>query len=98
MIMRMMICDGQVSMSAFYAYLPEVRVRHFNLFINAVPIGIQALQCNGPRRRTDGAIPMEQDWRAPETTCMDGSNRLERNLRYVSSLYKMESPHSRMVI
>jgi pimeloyl-ACP methyl ester carboxylesterase len=36
-----------------------------------------------------------------ETTCMDeiqGSNRLERNLRYFSSLLKMEIPHSRMVI
>jgi hypothetical protein len=36
-----------------------------------------------------------------ETTCMDeiqGSNRLEHNLRYVSSLYKMEISHSRIVI
>jgi hypothetical protein len=36
-----------------------------------------------------------------ETTCMDemqGSNRLERNLRYFSSLHQMGVPHSRMII
>jgi pimeloyl-ACP methyl ester carboxylesterase len=36
-----------------------------------------------------------------EMTCMDeiqGSNRLERNLRYVSSLFKMEVPYTRIVI